>query len=158
MLDLPTGALLPECLFLVARVIHTIENLYRFKIKRVHNIFQTSDVEAELIRIGATLVMRVDTAYGAEIVFGRSGIELIEPQLILAPDDLQTACGYRCDDGGPASTQGTGAMMRFHQPVGKEEFKLHRSTVACCLVKLLVFHKGEIYLGLVGTFIWSRMA
>ncbi|MFZ1904979.1 MAG: hypothetical protein WAU56_06255 [Steroidobacteraceae bacterium] len=41
---------------------------------------ETSEIEAVLLGIGAALMMRIDAANGAEVVFGCLRVELIQPQ------------------------------------------------------------------------------
>lgn len=48
---------------------------------------QASNIDAELVRVRAPLVMRVDPADGAEMVLGGHGVEAIGCELVLARRD-----------------------------------------------------------------------
>lgn len=60
-------------------MIQTVERRHVCNIKRVDPV-EAPDVEAVLLGIGAALMMGIDAANGAEVVFGCLGVELIQPQ------------------------------------------------------------------------------
>ena len=64
------------------RNIAEIEGIYAFK---------TTNIEAELGRIRAALVVRVDAASFAKIVFGCFGIELRDAQMLRTLHDFELA-------------------------------------------------------------------
>ena len=83
----------------------------RAQIERI-DAFQAADVVAVLIRIGAPLVVGVDAAARAEVMFGGTRIELVQPQDILACKYLDPRQRYRCDDCPFASADRTVAAAR----------------------------------------------
>ena len=64
------------------RNIAKIEGIYAFK---------TTNIEAELGRIRAALVARVDAASFADVVFGCFGIEFIDAQMLRILHDFEIA-------------------------------------------------------------------
>ncbi len=54
------------------------------------NAVKASHVEAVLLAVGSSLMVRIDTAYRTKIVFSGHGVELIERQFFLAPGNAQT--------------------------------------------------------------------
>ena len=62
-------------------MIYTIKGRYLAEPEGVH-AFQARDVKSKLARIRPPLVMRIDPACGAKIVFSRFGIELVKCKLI----------------------------------------------------------------------------
>ena len=67
----------------------TIRHTNLLKIKRAYS-FQAGDVDPILARVGATLVVGINTALRAEIMFCRAGVKLIvvrfsAPERILIP-------------------------------------------------------------------------
>ena len=61
----------------------TICHTNLLKIKRAYS-FQAGDVDPILARVGATLVVGINAALGAEIMFCRSGVKLISRQVLSA--------------------------------------------------------------------------
>lgn len=59
---------------------------------------QTSDVVAVLIRIGPALVMRINTAAGAEVMLGGVRIEFIHLQHTFALDNRDSCQRHRGHD------------------------------------------------------------
>lgn len=51
--------------------------------------FQARDIKAILTRLGAPLVVGVNTTHGTKEMFRRVGIEGVGPQFFMPPDDLQ---------------------------------------------------------------------
>lgn len=68
-------------------MVHTVVRWHVRDIERVYT-FETAHVVAIFVRIRAALVMRIDAAIGAEIVFRRFGVELIQLQHIMPFDDF----------------------------------------------------------------------
>ena len=58
-------------------MVDSIPRRHRLKVKRI-DALQTSNVVAVLIWIGAALMMRVDAAYGTEVVLRGSRVEVVQ--------------------------------------------------------------------------------
>ncbi len=84
-------------------MIHTIQDRNIFNVVRAHT-FKTGNIEAVLLRIRTALVMGVDPARPAEIVFRRPGIELVDGQRLMTLDHLQVSQAYRGNDCAPAAS------------------------------------------------------
>jgi hypothetical protein len=69
-------------------MIYSVDNGYVFKAERVKTL-QARHVEAILLRIRPSLMMRIDAAHRAEVVLGRHRIEPVQSQLVGAPHYLQ---------------------------------------------------------------------
>jgi hypothetical protein len=66
---------------------HAIHDLNLWKIEGA-DALDTGDVDAELVGVRAALMMGVDAAGLAEIVFRRAGVELVERQIVFALNEL----------------------------------------------------------------------
>ena len=82
-------------------MIDAIHHLDWLELKWIVHPLQTTDVETVFIRIGSSLVMGVDAANRAEIVFRSPGIELIQTELLCALGDFQASHRNRRHDGAP---------------------------------------------------------
>ena len=63
----------------VGGVIYAVQRRDLRDIERIDSL-EASEIEAVLFGIGAALMMGIDAANGAEVVFGCLGVELIQPQ------------------------------------------------------------------------------
>jgi len=62
-------------------MVDAIAGRYIENVERIH-IFEASNVVAVLVGIGAALMMRIDSAVGAEVVLRGHRVELIQPENI----------------------------------------------------------------------------
>lgn len=60
-------------------MIHAVVRRYWTKLKWV-NALKAADVVSVLLRVGSALMVCIDTAYRAEIVLRRLGIELVQTE------------------------------------------------------------------------------
>jgi hypothetical protein len=64
-------------------MVDAIARRYIGNVERIH-ILETSNVVAVLVGIGAALMMRIDSAVGAEVVLRGHSVELIKPKNLVA--------------------------------------------------------------------------
>lgn len=74
----------------VVRVVHAVGDGHFREVERA-DAFQAGDIDAVLVRIGATLVVGVDAAARAEEVLRGSGVEAVAGQGVLALKDFDAA-------------------------------------------------------------------
>jgi drug/metabolite transporter (DMT)-like permease len=72
----------------VRRVIDAVEDAHGAEFEGIDAI-EARHVKAELVGIGAPLVMRVYPANRAKVVFGHARVELVQPQQFMSLDDAQ---------------------------------------------------------------------
>jgi hypothetical protein len=90
------------------------------EIERRH-AFETGDVDAELVRVRAALVMRVDAADGTEMMLGAHRVEPIGRELVLALRNAE-GLGRGGNRHGPAHpTDRTGASPRGSEAFGERD-------------------------------------
>lgn len=110
-------------------MIHAVVDRNIAELVGIH-AFQAADIVSVLVGIGPALVVRVDATDRAEKVLGSVRVELVQPQRILALDDMDTGERHRRNDGAFAPADRTVAAARVDDPVWKVEFKYHRATMA----------------------------
>jgi len=98
--------------------------------KRIYPL-KAANVVAILLGVGAALVMSVDAAIAAEVVFGGVRVELIEPQVLGALNDADAAQWHRGNDGALAPANGTIAAPGVNDAVWEIQFQFHRPAMAC---------------------------
>ena len=91
--------------------------------------FQAPDVVAELVRVGAALVMGIDAAVAAEIVPGDAGVELVQPQHVLPANHPQAIKRYRGDHRALAPADRAIAAARIDHAIGQLQFELDRTAM-----------------------------
>src|SRR3546814_8490924 len=67
---------------------------------------QAADVVSVLLRVGPAPMMGVDATGAAEVVPGRVGVELVEPEMLRTSHDAKPGQRYRRDDRALATTEG----------------------------------------------------
>lgn len=100
---------------------------------------QARCIDAELIRIGAPPVMRVDPACAAEIVLGGVGIELIEREGVLTRDEAKIILSRRDDDRSSHTAVRAIATARSRQTPAERDPKLYGAAVTGAFEFSLVF-------------------
>ena len=108
---------------------------YLGNIERVH-IFEASNVVAVLVGIGATLMMRIDSAVGAEVMLRGHRVELIQPKNLVALQDSQSRQGHRSYDRPFSSTYRAIAAVRIDDAVWQVKFNDYSSAVTASPVLL----------------------
>src|SRR6185437_4834166 len=88
------------------------------------------DVEAEERRIAAPLVVRIDAAHLAEIVFRLLCVPLIERELVGALDHAQAVDRHGGHDRAPAAAQRAITAPQVLQTVGQFELECDGSAMA----------------------------
>jgi len=115
-------------------VIDAIEDRHLTQLKGVHP-FEARHIESKLTGIRAALVMGVDAAHRAEVVFGRHGVELVEGQFVRTLYDSEAIERHTCGDGTSPAAEGAIASPWILKTVGKHDLELNRPAVAGGLVK-----------------------
>ncbi|EGD08072.1 hypothetical protein XVE_3695 [Xanthomonas vesicatoria ATCC 35937] len=101
----------------ICRVIDALFHRHR-NVQRIRvDPFQTADVVAVLVGIGAAAVMGIDAADAAEIVRGGVRVELIQAQHLFALQHVQAIERDRGDDGATAAAHRTIATAWIDQAV-----------------------------------------
>src|SRR5215471_1038830 len=72
----------------IGGMVHAVARRHVEDVVRIH-AFETTDIEAVLVRVDAPLVVRVDPAVSAEVVTRRVRVELVEPQRVGSFDHAQ---------------------------------------------------------------------
>lgn len=91
--------------------------------------FQAGCIDAVLIRVGASLVVRVDPALRAEIMLCLPGIELIQGEKFAARNDLDVVERRRHRDGAAHPAIRAIAAPCGVEAVAKAHLKSYRSTM-----------------------------
>lgn len=99
------------------------------QITRIYT-FKARDVDAVFIGVGTALMVGVDAADGAKVVFCGVGAPLVKRQVIRAFDNLQIAQGNGCNDCPPPPAKAAIAAVRCGQPLGEGHRKFDRTTMA----------------------------
>ena len=113
------------------------------KVTRVDS-FEAGDVVSKLLRIGPTLVMRINSANRAKIVLRRNRVELIHGELGGTFCDGQPIKCDRCDDSATHGAHGAIAAARALNSIGKTEFELNLPAMARCLLNRNYFGHTKI--------------
>jgi hypothetical protein len=113
----------------VVRVVHAVGDGHFREVERA-DAFQAGDIDAVLVRIGATLVVGVDAAARAEEVLGRSGVESIARQGLLAAEKLDAACLRRDDDRAAHAATGAIAAQGGVEAVAERRLEADRTAMA----------------------------
>ena len=95
-----------------------------FKV-RWFEAFKASDVVPKLLRVGAALMVGINSANRAKIMSGRHRVELIHAELVGALFDNQPVKRDRGNDNTTHAAHGTIAAARALNSIGKNEFQLH---------------------------------
>ena len=104
---------------------------------------EAANVVSVLPGIGATLVVGVDAADGAEIVLGGAGVELVEPEIRGAFDDADSIKWHGSDDRSLASADGAIASPRLDDAVREIQLQFDRSAMACRPVLRMDFYAAD---------------
>src|SRR6187402_639859 len=115
----------------------------RAKRERI-DALQAAYVVAVLVRAGSALVVRVDTAVGAEVVLRSLRVELIELEGRLALDDPDSRERHRSDDGALSPADRAITTPRVDDSVRKVELKNDCSAVARRSVLRLDFGTTDV--------------
>ena len=102
---------------------------------------QTTYVETVLLGIGAPLMMRIYAALLTEEMFRRHGIELIEPEFILALDESDSIKRNARNNCATSATHGTVTATRVIQAVWQSEFKFDGTAMARKSVLRMDLHR-----------------
>lgn len=92
--------------------------------------FDAGDVDSVLGRVRPPLVVGVDAAGLAEVVFRCAAVEFIEGQVVLTCDEFDIRPVRRDGDGPPHSAIRAGAAADGVEPVRQPDVKPDRSAVA----------------------------
>ena len=125
-------------------MIDTVYHGYLAKFERV-DPFEACDIETVLLRIGAALVMGIDSTGRTEIVPRCTGVKLVKGQEILTAGHFQAVKGDRCHYGAPSPAHGAVAAAKIFQPIGQDQLQFNSGTVAGCLANGFVCHFNSIY-------------
>jgi hypothetical protein len=90
---------------------------------------QAPNVVAVLAWEGASLVVRVDAADGAEVVLGHVGVELVQLEVLLSLENPDSAQWHRGHNRAFASADGAVAASWIDDSIWKIEFKDNRTAV-----------------------------
>jgi len=108
---------------------NTVVYRHTFKRKRVDAI-EASDIKAKLLWVRTSLVVRIDATDRTEIMLGSIGVELIQPELVSAADDMQTIQGHRGDDGPSTPAHGAIAAPWLNHAIWKRQLQDDLTTMA----------------------------
>ena len=98
------------------------------KVKWV-DAFKAGDIKSILLRVGAALMMGVNSTIRAKIVFSCHRIELIHAEYVRARCDSQAIEHDGSNDRAASTTHRTIAPARAIDPIGQCEFELHCSAM-----------------------------
>src|SRR5256885_2270299 len=99
------------------------------EIERRHSL-ETRHIDAELVGVRAALVVGVDPANTAEMMFGDAGVEAVGRELVFALRDLEGIWRRRNRDGAAHAADRAGAAPRRGEAFGQRRRELHRAAVA----------------------------
>ena len=92
--------------------------------------FQAANVITVLVRIGATLMMGINPAITAEVMFRGAGIELVKLQLTLALDDMDSLLRHGRDYCAAAAAHRAIAAAGVDDTIRQIKLQNHRAAVA----------------------------
>src|SRR5690606_33084821 len=90
---------------------------------------QAANIEAVLLRVGPALMVRVDATMTAEVMLGRTGIELVELEMLRAFQDAKPGKRHRSDNGAFAATDGAVTTPGVDDSVRQIDLKFHGTAV-----------------------------
>jgi hypothetical protein len=112
-------------------MVNAVVHRHVLDFKRI-DAFQAADVIAVLFGIRPALMMGVNAADGAEVMLRGHGVELVEPQRILALDDPDAGKRNRGDYRALSPADRAVAPARVNDAVRQVEFQHDSTAVACC--------------------------
>ncbi|OCR25199.1 hypothetical protein AFK24_10520 [Pseudomonas syringae] len=92
--------------------------------------FQATNVITVLVRIGAALMMGINPAITTEVMLRGAGIELVQLQLTLALDDMDTLQRNGRDYCASSSAHRAIAAAGVDDAIGQVKLQNHRAAVA----------------------------
>ena len=110
----------------------TIRHTNLLKIKRAYS-FQAGDVDPILARVGATLVVGINTALRAEIMFCRAGVKLISRQVLSARKNSNSIYICRHRDGTPHPAKRTVTATCCMQTLCQPDVETDGTAVTCAV-------------------------
>src|SRR3546814_5204238 len=91
---------------------------------------QAADVVSVLLRVGPAPMMGVDATGAAEVVPGRVGVELVEPEMLRTSHDAKPRQRYRRHDRALPTTDGAVEAPGIHDAVRQDKLQFHGAAVA----------------------------
>jgi hypothetical protein len=110
--------------------------------------FQARRIDAELLGVGATLMVGVDAALRAEVVLRRPGVELVKRQSLGARSDVQILQPRAQYDRTAHPAQRAIAPAGTVQAVTQADMETHSATMATAIEFVLIsFHESGLAKG-----------